>query len=77
MPDSADDDQKKEIEFDESNFVLYELPSGQFDIHVVTNQSAFYYFIVHRLTGVELVHYRRHGKDSLMRLADRVRRNGC
>jgi hypothetical protein len=77
VPELNKDIEKKEIDFDESNFVLYELPSEIYEIHVVANQSANYYFIVHALSENELAHYRKHGKVSLMRLANRVRRNKC
>lgn len=77
MPESERNSDKKEIDYDESNFVLYEFSSGIYELHVVTNQSACYYFIIHLLSVDELAHYRKHGKDSLMRLANRVRRNNC
>ena len=67
---------RREIDFDESNFVLYELADGGMEIHVMANQSAAYYFIEHRLDAGEIVRYRSRGRAALMVLANRVRRQG-
>lgn len=75
MAQADDNCEKRELDFDESNFVLYELAPGQLELQVVANQSACYYFIIHRLSAAEADAYARHGKAALIRLANRVRRD--
>ena len=73
MAQADDHRDKRELEFDESNFVLYELAPGQLELQVVANQSACYYFIIHRLSAAEVDAYTRRGKAVLIGLANRVR----
>ena len=75
QPAVDDSSGHREVAADASNFVLYELPSGKYEIHVVTNISAAYFFIYHQLSDEEVKSFRSQGMKFLMTLADKVRRN--
>jgi hypothetical protein len=57
------------------NFILYECSDGSYELDAISNHSAFYFFITHRLTDAERADFKAHGLRSLQKLADRVRRN--
>ena len=74
LPPPEDQSGRREIDFEPSHFVLYELPTGEYEIQVVSNNSAAYFFISHSLTDNEVTRYRARGKKYLLKLADQVRR---